>query len=302
MARALIFSNPFCEWIDVKSPDREDLEYLHQTYKINKLHLEDAIDPSHLPKFEQVDGVKFFLTRENIELQRKNLNGVNDISTKLGIFIVGTTLITIHRADNNSTKELINRIKDHLYQFQNTTADQLALILGLKVMKSFDDESKRLVEIVDKIENEIFLQNNPNYNPIKKLYKIKRKAGLNTRVLSMSSDWINAFKYLNLKDIEIADLIDKQKDVMADFDHLNSQITNLISMYIALSDQKANQVMKLLAIYSVYFLPITFIAGLYGMNFEFMPELHHPLGYFITLAVMAAIVLATFIFFRKKKF
>lgn len=169
-------------------------------------------------------------------------------------------------------------------------------------MKSFDDESKRLVEIVDKIENEIFLQNNPNYNPIKKLYKIKRKAGLNTRVLSMSSDWINAFKYLNLKDIEIADLIDKQKDVMADFDHLNSQITNLISMYIALSDQKANQVMKLLAIYSVYFLPITFIAGLYGMNFEFMPELHHPLGYFITLAVMAAIVLATFIFFRKKKF
>lgn len=169
-------------------------------------------------------------------------------------------------------------------------------------MKSFDDESKKLIEIIDKLETEIFMQNSPQLNPIKKLYKIKRKAGLNARVLNMSSDWIGAFKKLNLKDIEIADLVDKQKDVMSDFDHISAQITNLISVYIALSDQKANQVMKLLAMYSVYFLPITFIAGLYGMNFEFMPELHQKYGYYATLGVMLIIVIATFIYFKKKKY
>ncbi len=54
-------------------------------------------------------------------------------------------------------------------------------------MKSFDDESKKLIEIIDKLETEIFMQNSPQLNPIKKLYKIKRKAGLNARVLNMSS-------------------------------------------------------------------------------------------------------------------
>lgn len=302
MARALVFKNDFCEWIDVTQPTKEDLDYLHKKYKINRLHLDDATDPSHLPKFEEVDSVKFLLTRESIDLQRKNLNGINDVSTKLGIFLVDHTIITLHRIDNKSITELKHDIDRAPIKFQGSTTDQLALILGLKIMKSFDDESKRLVEVVDAIENEVFLQDDPNLNPIKKLYKIKRKTGLNMRVLNMSSDWINAFKNLNLKDIEIADLMDKQKDVIADFDHLNSQITNLISMYIALSDQKANQVMKLLAIYSVYFLPITFIAGLYGMNFDKMPELHHKYGYFITLGAMGLIVLATFIFFKKKKY
>ena len=72
-------------------------------------------------------------------------------------------------------------------------------------------------------------------------------------------------------------------------------------MSLALTDQKANQVMKLLAMYSVYFLPITFIAGLYGMNFKFMPELTYQYGYFLTLGLMALIVIVTFIYFRRKK-
>ncbi|AZZ59531.1 magnesium transporter CorA family protein [Riemerella anatipestifer] len=297
-----IFESDLCKWIDVTAPTKEDLDSLHHQFHINKLHLDDTVDPSHLPKFEEVEGVKFFLTRENVELQRKNLNGINDVSTKLGIFIIEKIIITIHRTDNKSILEIKEDLNKNPDKYKKYSPDKLALILGLKIMKSFDDESKKLIEIIDKLETEIFMQNSPQLNPIKKLYKIKRKAGLNARVLNMSSDWIGAFKKLNLKDIEIADLVDKQKDVMSDFDHISAQITNLISVYIALSDQKANQVMKLLAMYSVYFLPITFIAGLYGMNFEFMPELHHKYGYFATLGVMLSIIIATFIYFKKKKF
>ncbi|MRM82305.1 CorA family divalent cation transporter [Riemerella anatipestifer] len=297
-----IFESEYCKWIDVIAPTKEDLEQLRQQYPINKLHLDDAVDPSHLPKFEEVEGVKFFLTRENVELQRKNLNGINDVSTKLGIFIIEKIIITIHRTDNKSIVEIKEDFGKNPDKYISYTPDKLALILGLKIMKSFDDESKKLIEVIDKLETEIFMQNNSQLNPIKKLYKIKRKAGLNARVLNLSSDWIGAFKKLNLKDIEIADLVDKQKDVTSDFDHISAQITNLISVYIALSDQKANQVMKLLAMYSVYFLPITFIAGLYGMNFEFMPELHQKYGYYATLGVMLIIVIATFIYFKKKKY
>ena len=179
--------------------------------------------------------------------------------------------------------------------------DDLALRLALKIMKSFDDESSSLLELLDVMENEIFLKNTNDSVQIRRLYKLKRKSGLNTRILNISGEWIAKFKTLDLEDVQVMDLIDKQKDVIADFDHLNAQTTNMISMFLALSDQKANQVMKLLAIYSVYFLPITFIAGIYGMNFDVMPELHHKYGYYIILGVMATIVFLTFLFMRRKR-
>lgn len=295
----IINRNDHCEWIDVEAPTPEDLLFLHERYKINQLLLEDTIDPNHLPKFEQDDDVKFFLMRENTELERSHLNTISDISTKLGVFLIGNIIITIHRMKNRSIYEFKKEIL--LPENKEVTSEKIALNLALKVMKSFDDESQNLMETMDNIENEIFLKNTNSPNQIRRLYKLKRKSGLNTRILNISADWVDKFKTLNLVDTQVTDLQDKHKDVIADFEHLNSQVINLISMFLALSDQKANQVMKVLAIYSMYFFPITFIAGIYGMNFDNIPELHQPMGYFITLGVMAFIALLTFIYVRRKR-
>lgn len=294
----IIFRNHHCEWIDVEAPTEEDLDFLQERYEINPLLLEDTIDPNHLPKYEQDGHIKFFLTRENTELERSSLNSISDVSTKLGIFLFKNIIITIHRMRNRSIYEFKKEIQG---VSSGMTADGIALELGLKVMKSYDDESKNLLETLDHLENEIFLKNTNSSSQIRRLYKLKRKAGLNFRILGLSAEWVNNFKKLNLGEAEITDLNDKYKDVIADFEHLNAQITNLISMFLALTDQKANQVMKLLAMYSVYFLPITFIAGIYGMNFDNMPELHHQYGYFGTLGLMALVVIVTFIYFRRKK-
>lgn len=293
-----IYRTSQCEWVDVEAPTAEDLKFLHERYEINNLLLEDTMDPNHLPKYEEDGNIKFFLLRESTELERKNLNTISDISTKIGIFLVENTIITIHRMKTRSiseTKKQISLIQEDL------TPQQIMLKIAILIMKSFDDESLSLFETMDNIENEIFLKNTNHTSQIRRLYKLKRKSGLNSRVLVISTDAIDKFKLLNLQDSEIVDLKDKHKDVVADFDHLNIQITNLISMFLALSDQKANQVMKVLAIYSVYFLPITFIAGVYGMNFDNMPELHHKYGYFITLGAMATVVISTFIYVRRRQ-
>ncbi|MBP3839603.1 MAG: magnesium transporter CorA [Chryseobacterium sp.] len=295
----IIYRNQHCEWIDVEAPTQEDLDFLHERYEINTLLLEDTIDPNHLPKFEQDNAVKFFLMRENTELERTSLNTISDISTKLGIFLFQNVIITVHRMKNRSIYEFRKEVL--LPENKEITTDAIALKLGLKVMKSFDDESQNLMETMDNVENEIFLKNTNNSNQIRRLYKLKRKSGLNARILNMSADWIDKFKTLQLNDAEVTDLKDKHKDVIADFEHLNAQVTNLISMFLAMSDQKANQVMKVLAIYSMYFFPITFIAGIYGMNFENMPELRQPSGYFFTLGLMAFIALLTFIYVRRKR-
>ncbi|PZU88419.1 MAG: magnesium transporter CorA [Chryseobacterium sp.] len=287
------------EWIDVTAPTEEDLRFLHERYHINYLLLEDTIDPNHLPKYEEVDNVKFFLTRESTDLERRNLNSISDISSKLGIFLLPKLIITTHRVKSKSINEVFEELKKD--NPEDISRDRLALRLALKVIKTFDDESQTLLEVMDAMENEIFLKNTNQSNQIRRLYKLKRKSGLNTRILNISGEWISKFKNLELEEVEVMDLLDKQKDVIADFDHVNAQTVNLISMFLALSDQKANQVMKLLAIYSVYFLPITFIAGIYGMNFDNMPELHHKHGYFYTLGLMLLIVVCTFIYTRRKK-
>ncbi|KQT33081.1 magnesium transporter CorA [Chryseobacterium sp. Leaf405] len=293
-----IYRDSQCEWVDVEEPTAEDLKFLHERYEINNLLLEDTLDPNHLPKYEEDGNVKFFLLRENTELERKNLNTISDISTKIGIFLLNKTIITIHRM---KTKSIAQTRKQLSCAQGETTAENIALMISLLIMKSFDDESISLMETMDNIENEIFLKNTNHTTQIRRLYKLKRKSGLNSRVLTISTDAIDKFKLLGLQDSEVVDLKDKHKDVVGDFDHLNIQITNLIGMFLALSDQKANQVMKILAIYSVYFLPITFIAGVYGMNFDNMPELHTKHGYFYTLGLMALVVICTFIYARRKQ-
>lgn len=298
MAIDTIYRDSRCEWVDVEAPTPEDLLFLHERYEINNFLLEDTLDPNHLPKYEESGHIRFFLLRESTELERKSLNTISDISTKIGIFLLGNTIITVHRMKTKSiseTRKQISALKNDM------TAENIALRIALLIMKSFDDESVSLFETMDNIENEIFLKNTNHTNQIRRLYKLKRKSGLNFRVLSISTDAIDKFRLLGLQESEMVDLKDKHKDVVADFDHLNIQITNLISMFLALSDQKANQVMKVLAVYSVYFLPITFIAGVYGMNFDNMPELHHKYGYFLTLGLMAVVVFCTFLYARRKQ-
>lgn len=294
-----LFKNDCCEWVDVRTPDAADLQDLHSKYGIESLLLEDTTDPNHLPKYEETGNLKFFLMRENTGQERSALNSISDVSTKLAVFLTCDKVITVHRMQNPS----IAAVQKAIGQPKNReiSADRIALKLAHEVMSSYDAEHEKVLETMDALENEIFLRNGGSGNQIRRLYRLKRKTGLNSRILSQSGDWILQFKNLNLNESEITDLRDKHKAVISNFDHLSTQITNLISMFLAMSDQRANQVMKILAIYSMYFFPITFIAGIYGMNFDVMPELHGKYSYYITLGVMGLITVLTFIYVRRKR-
>lgn len=299
MPANLIFETEKFKWIDVLDLQIEEIRNISAEYDINHLLLEDCIDPNHLPKFEDLGDLKFLLTRVNTNTERLNLNTISDVSTKLGIFLKDNLILTVHRIENDVVSKLLKDLKEG--KINDVNPNKIVLELAQNIFKSYEEENLILLEQMERMENEIFMKNISNATQIKRLYRFKRKVGLNQKVLNLSSEWVNSFDKLPLEAVEIKDLKDSYKDSLSDYDHLTIQTANLISMYLALSDQKANQVMKMLAIYSVYFLPITFIAGLYGMNFKFMPELEHPYGYFATLGVMVLIVIITFIYFRRKK-
>ena len=97
------------------------------------------------------------------------------------------------------------------------------------------------------------------------------------------------------------DLKDKLLSLTLSFDELLEISNNLLHTYMSVNSQKSNDVRKLLTVFSAFFLPLTFIAGIYGMNFQNMPELNWPLGYFYTLALMAFIALIIYYWFKRKR-
>ena len=99
----------------------------------------------------------------------------------------------------------------------------------------------------------------------------------------------------------LRDVYDHTVQIMETIETFHDQITGMLEIYLSSNSQRMAAVMKVLTIITTIFMPLTFIAGIYGMNFEHMPELKSPWGYPIVLAVMASIVIAMVVFFRKKK-
>jgi magnesium transporter len=85
------------------------------------------------------------------------------------------------------------------------------------------------------------------------------------------------------------------------YEQLTEDALNLVSMYMSISANKSNEVMKVLTIFSAYFLPLTFIVGVYGMNFEFMPELEWTFGYPLVIGLMVLVFILIYSWFRRKK-
>ena len=99
----------------------------------------------------------------------------------------------------------------------------------------------------------------------------------------------------------LQDIKDRILSLILVYDEVSEDSNNLLNTYLSVNAQKSNDVMKLLTIFSAFFLPLTFIAGIYGMNFENMPELKWPVGYFVTLGVMAVVAIIIFFWFKRKR-
>lgn len=299
MIKKTVFKNNQFEWIDIQYLEVVDILDVYEEYDINPLWLEDCIDPNHLPKAEDSGTVKFILARQTSKSERKNLNSISDISTKIGIFLKDNLILTVHRVGIVGFERIVNDLNND--KVSNPNPYKIALEIGLEIFKSFEKESLLLTDEMEMMENDVFNRVNPSSIEIKKFYKFKRKIGLHLKLLNLSHEWVSFMEKLPLDAAETKDMKDSHVEAVSDFEHLNYQSNNLISLFLALSDQKNNEAMKLLSVISLYFLPITFLAGFYGMNFKYMPELESKYGYFGIIALMIITVVGIYIYIKKKK-
>jgi magnesium transporter len=168
------------------------------------------------------------------------------------------------------------------------------------VLHTYDRPALDLFAEVDNYEEKIFLRTlTPKM--MEDLYYIKRKADLCNKLLVLTGEVISTVPVSKKDAIAFRDVQDLHIKLRSLYTQIHDDVAGLLNIYLSLSSQKTNEVMKILTIFSVFFMPLTFIVGIYGMNFKYMPELEARWGYPAVFIVMAVISVLIYVWFKKKK-
>jgi magnesium transporter len=285
-------------WIDVSYPTAAELQELSAEFGFNQYTLADCLEPDHLPKAEDLGAVKFLITRKILdEVLGHKLHTVQQLSTKVAIFFNDDFIITVHRLPQVFITDLQASFEQKLV-YKNPA--QLAAKILLQVLQSYNKPVLQLAAELDKYETAIFLrQTKPTI--LSELYYLKRKINIIIKLLILTEDITHALNAYKAHNLALQDAKDLHTKLLTLFNQLHDDVGNLQQIYISISAQKTNEVMKVLTVFSVFFLPLTFIVGIYGMNFKFMPELESVWGYPVVLASMVAITILIYWWFRRKK-
>ncbi len=283
-------------WIDIENPNTEDFRIFCQQKNLNQAHIDDCLQSDHLPKFEESTPLNFIVTRV---LHNENNDGhtIQELSTKVSMFIDSQQIMTIHRVSH----PFINTIIQECIQ-QNAihSTHELAVKILKGVMKSYEKFQIKLALQIDQIEDQIFLKNSKN-NFLEELYFLKRKSNIGKKMLLLTREVLYGIKSHYKNTPELRDVSDLHQKLELFYDELFEDVSNLMTVYLSVSSQKTNEVMKVLTVFSVFFMPLTFIVGIYGMNFKFMPELEWKYGYLASIMAMILVSILIGFWFKRKK-
>lgn len=286
-----VYKNAHFEWIDIENPTKNFLKTLELPFVFDRNFMEDVLSVGHLPKIEKTKDYVFMILRAFKPSHNEKAITVGEISNKIAFFIKNDSLITIHRAQF----DFIDNTPDNLL-----SPNAVVLHLANELLLTFEEPIRSQSDKMDELEQNIFLTKGSNLS-IETLYFEKSKARLIKKILVIMHDVIYQFKVEDELASTLHDLKDTVVDLTLRIEEVVDDGNALMNSYMSYTAQRNNDVMKLLTVFSVFFLPLTFIVGIYGMNFKYMPELQWKYGYFMVLLVMVIIFVGIFIWFKKKK-
>ncbi len=289
-------SNNEFTWIDITKPTLEGLKEVSARFNLNHHNLNDSLEPDHLPKFEEGDEFNFIILRK-VLLNSPKTYSIQSLSTKIAIFFNDKVVLTIHRLP---APELNSIGEQFIESGRINSAHFLILKIVSRVQLTYTEHAAVLNKQIEEFETKLFLKTSSKIS-IETLYVLKRKVGISKKILLLTEEVITSLLHRHKKSNEMQDIRDNHKKLILFYDQLNEDAQNLLSTYMSYNGQKTNEVMKVLTLFSAYFLPLTFIVGLYGMNFKYMPELSWKYGYPITIGLMLLVFIFIYLWFRKRK-
>ncbi len=283
-------------WADVAAPDDADLEMIQTQLQLHPLAMEDVRQRMQRPKLE------YYPTHGFVVVYTADLEEVD-------LFVGPTWLVSV-REDNGGGTWSIDQARG---RFERTRANDLTsgfllYVLLDEIVDGYFDATDRTEEVLEKLEEDIFAEHVPDERVIQQeLFDVRRKLLVFRRAVVPLRDvvgslmrrearWVDETTATHLQDVydhvlRAVDLLDGQRELMG----------NAVDAHLALISNRINGVMKTMTSWGAILLGASLVAGIYGMNFEHIPELSWGWGYAFALALMGVVTLAGFFYFRRKK-
>lgn len=283
------------DWIDITAPTKAELAEVAERFGLHASLVEDCLQPDHLPKLEPVGDDHFVILRTFNETAIEEADTIQEVTDKVAIFLGTHFILTVHRPEFPFLLQIKTEYAD---EGKCPSTYHVLFRVFSYVVTSYDKPLAQLMREIDLYEPKIFLQRKTP-DLLKDLYYIKRRATVVDNVLDLSKSIhenlkgkISPLQFNHLKDEFLRHQTTAQQVV--------DNVTNLLNIYISLSTQRTGEVMRVLTVFSVFFMPLTFIVGIYGMNFDVMPELRWGYGYLYVILFMVGVTLSIYLWFRRK--
>ncbi len=284
-------------WVDVTDPSPAEMQEISKEYNLNAHLVRDCLEPDHLPKYDYVDDVHFLILRFYAHALDKRMGSIQELTNKVAVFYKEDFLITIHR-NEAPFLEIIR--KKYVETNRCSSIMQVITRIVWNTLETFDDPANLLSEHLDFYENQVMMRK-INNEQMEALYHIKRQASVSHKLMLLLREPINHIQAVPGDEAALQDVKDQHLKIQTLYSQVLEDVNNLMNLYISFSAQKTNDVIRVLTLFSVFFLPLTFIVGIYGMNFDYMPELNLKWGYPAVLLVMIIITIGIYLWFLRKK-
>lgn len=287
-------------WIDIQSPERSEIEpLLEGQFGFHELAAEDSLSDNTLPKYDP------FPTYDFMVFRAINMNvAEHEVDTlKLAAFLSDTFLITVYQDHLISTDTVWNRLPQDSRILQRGCDFLLYSILDVLVDLHFP-LIDRLETYVDEVHETIF--SDPSPKLLDELLHLKRDLNVLRRHSMPQRELFNQISRGDTKFITsdhliyFRDLYDHMFRIGESIDVERDLIAGTMEAYLSIVANRTNDIMKVLTIFSTILLPMNFIAGIYGMNFEHMPELRWRYGYLFAITLMVTVAVIMVSWFGRK--
>ncbi|GAB2501691.1 CorA family divalent cation transporter [Algoriphagus taiwanensis] len=285
---------PNFQWFDFVNPKKTELRQCFEDHGGNSHLMDDILEVGHLPKIEKIQSSTFLLFRALSHKISGERSTISQLTNKIGFFYNESVLITAHQKEF----PFLNEIQE---QGNIKSPEELMLKILEAMLETYIEPAQWLSDKMDSFEAEIFLKDHKKMS-IESLYYDKAKARACKKLILLTQSVMNQIQVEPSHMTKLQDLKETASSLFFQFDEALEDAQALLNTYMSLTSQKTNEVMKLLTIFSAFFLPLTFIVGVYGMNFELMPELKWSYGYFVVWGLMAFMSLLIYFWFKRKKF
>jgi magnesium transporter len=292
-----LLTNKDFSWFDVEEPRSEDFETLSVKFNLPYLLVQDTLRPEHLPKYEQAEEAHFLMMRSFDPDSDPEATTVQEMTRKIALFITPDRLVTIHRVNLDYLNKLVERTK------KNENAKNLQSLVHqivLSIIRTYEEPVNKLQDLYDTFEEDVLSKKREQFDT-KKMYHFRRQLYVIKRILKQTNDALYRSKeFWDDYPSMLQDLKENIDQVYFQLDEISDNFEHLFQLHIALNDQRANEVMKILTVFSSVLLPLNFIASFYGMNFQHIPGLSSYHAFIWVVWVMVIVSLVSFWFFKKR--